>query len=96
MNLSGGLRDCGKPPGYATTSIVQCRYFKQQSPFDYSDRAAEKAARKVLCQSTGFMVGKSSTSRMEALSVSSITSRSTPKPRPPVGGMPYSSAFTKS
>ena len=44
--------------------------------------------------SIGFMVGNSSTSRMEALSVSSITRRSTPKPRPPVGGRPYSSAFT--
>ena len=29
-----------------------------------------------------------------ALSVSSMTRRSTPKPRPPVGGRPYSSAFT--
>ena len=44
--------------------------------------------------SIGFIVGNSSTSRMEALSVSSITRRSTPKPRPPVGGRPYSSAFT--
>ena len=44
--------------------------------------------------SMGFIVGNSSTSRMEALSVSSITRRSTPKPRPPVGGRPYSSALT--
>ena len=44
--------------------------------------------------SIGFIVGNSSTSRMEALSVSSITRRSTPKPRPPVGGRPYSSALT--
>ena len=44
--------------------------------------------------SIGFIVGNSSTSRMEALSVSSMTRRSTPKPRPPVGGRPYSSAFT--
>ena len=47
-------------------------------------------------QSRGFMVGKRSTSRMEALSVSSMTRRSMPKPRPPVGGMPYSKAVTKS
>ena len=45
-------------------------------------------------QSNGFIVGNSSTSRMEAESVSSMMSRSTPKPRPPVGGRPYSRAFT--
>ena len=44
--------------------------------------------------SIGFIVGNSSTSRIDALSVSSITRRSTPKPRPPVGGRPYSSALT--
>ena len=33
---------------------------------------------------------------VEALSVNSITRRSKPKPRPPVGGRPYSNAFTKS
>ena len=49
-----------------------------------------------LSESSGFMVGKSSTSRIVALSVISITMRSSPKPRPPVGGIPYSSAFTKS
>lgn len=38
------------------------------------------------------MVGNSSTSRMEVCPVSSMTSRSTPMPRPPVGGIPYSSA----
>mmetsp|Transcript_126 Transcript_126/g.442 ORF Transcript_126/g.442 Transcript_126/m.442 type:complete len:317 (-) Transcript_126:1043-1993(-) len=36
------------------------------------------------------------TSRMLGESVSSITSRSTPSPMPAVGGMPYSSAVTKS
>ena len=44
--------------------------------------------------SIGFIVGNSRTSRMEALSVSSMTRRSTPKPRPPVGGRPYSKALT--
>ena len=38
-------------------------------------------------QSIFFMVGNSRTSRMDAESVSSITRRSTPKPRPPVGGI---------
>lgn len=47
-------------------------------------------------QPRGFMVGNSRTSRMEAESVSSMTRRSTPKPRPPVGAMPYSNAVTKS
>ena len=45
-------------------------------------------------QSRGFIVGNSSTSRMESELVSSITRRSMPKPRPPVGGMPYSRALT--
>ena len=40
--------------------------------------------------------GNKITSRMLALSVSSIISRSMPTPQPPVGGMPYSSARTKS
>ena len=39
--------------------------------------------------SIGFIVGNSRTSRMEALSVSSITRRSTPKPRPPVDGSDF-------
>ena len=43
---------------------------------------------------SGRIVGNSRTSRMEALSVSSMTRRSTPKPRPPVGGRPYSRALT--
>ena len=49
-----------------------------------------------LPQSMGFIVGKRRTSRMESELVSSMTRRSTPKPRPPVGGMPYSRAVTKS
>ena len=40
--------------------------------------------------------GNRITSRMLGLSVSSIISRSMPTPQPPVGGMPYSSARTKS
>ena len=40
-----------------------------------------------------FVVGKRIASRMP-MPCSSITSRSTPKPMPPVGGMPYSSACT--
>ena len=38
---------------------------------------------------SGFIVGKSRTSRMLSLFVSSITKRSKPKPRPPVGGIIY-------
>jgi multidrug efflux pump len=40
--------------------------------------------------------GNRITSRMLALSVSSITRRSMPMPQPPAGGMPYSSARMKS
>lgn len=40
----------------------------------------------------GRIVGNSKTSRIDALSVRSITKRSTPMPSPPVGGMPYSMA----
>ena len=39
------------------------------------------------------MAGKSTTSRIERRPVSTITSRSIPMPIPPVGGIPYSSAW---
>ena len=44
----------------------------------------------------GRSVGKRMTSRMCVWSVRSMTSRSTPMPRPPVGGIPYSRARRKS
>src|SRR5678815_3940420 len=43
-------------------------------------------------QASGRMYGNSSTSRIEAESVNSITRRSMPTPSPPVGGKPTSSA----
>lgn len=46
----------------------------------------------VFTQVSGRICGNSSTSRMEAESVSSITRRSMPIPSPAVGGIPYSSA----
>mmetsp|Transcript_7498 Transcript_7498/g.9311 ORF Transcript_7498/g.9311 Transcript_7498/m.9311 type:complete len:326 (+) Transcript_7498:112-1089(+) len=45
---------------------------------------------------TGFIVGKSRTSRMESLSVRNIVRRSMPMPQPPVGGRAYSIAVQKS
>lgn len=42
--------------------------------------------------STGFIVGKKSTSLIAGESVRSITIRSMPNPMPPVGGIPSSSA----
>ena len=42
----------------------------------------------------GRIVGNKSTSRIDAASVKSMTNRSIPIPRPPVGGMPYSRAST--
>ena len=41
------------------------------------------------------MYGKSRTSRIEAESVSSITSRSMPIPRPPVGAMHYDADYIR-
>ena len=41
---------------------------------------------------SGFIVGKSRTSRMDGASVNSMTRRSMPMPTPPVGGRPYSMA----
>ena len=40
----------------------------------------------------GRSVGKAITSRIDGLSVNSMTSRSMPMPSPPHGGSPYSSA----
>jgi hypothetical protein len=45
---------------------------------------------------SGFMAGKSITSLMLLVSVSSIVRRSIPMPHPAVGGSPYSSTLTKS
>ena len=42
----------------------------------------------------GRKVGKAITSRIEGLSVNSITKRSMPMPSPPQGGSPYSRAVT--
>ena len=57
-----------------------------------SPRAATAmtAARRIGAQSR--IAGKSTTSRIVRLPVSSITSRSMPMPMPPVGGSPCSSA----
>ena len=43
---------------------------------------------------SGRRVGNRITSRIESTPASSIARRSTPIPRPPVGGIPYSSAST--
>ena len=45
---------------------------------------------------SGFIVGKNSTSWMASFPVMNIVRRSMPMPMPEVGGMPYSSARTKS
>ena len=46
--------------------------------------------------SSGFIVGNRRTSLIEGAPVRSMTSLSTPMPRPPVGAMPYSRAQRKS
>ncbi len=53
---------------------------------------AQIRARRLCAQVSGFISGNSSTSRMEAELVKSMTSRSMPMPSPAVGGMPYSRA----
>src|SRR5690606_17123918 len=45
---------------------------------------------------SGLSSGNSTTSRMLGTSASSIANLSMPRPRPPVGGMPYSNAAMKS
>mmetsp|Transcript_4793 Transcript_4793/g.19541 ORF Transcript_4793/g.19541 Transcript_4793/m.19541 type:complete len:254 (-) Transcript_4793:1187-1948(-) len=45
---------------------------------------------------SGFIAGKSRTSRIEALSVRNMVSRSMPQPQPPVGARPCSNATQKS
>src|SRR6185295_12168237 len=58
---------------------------------DDQERAAQ-CRRYARNQASGRMCGNRMTSRIDALSVSSMTSRSSPKPPPAVGGMPCSSA----
>src|SRR5690606_4818586 len=53
-------------------------------------------AYKLRRQTSGRICGNRITSRIEGESVKSITRRSIPMPSPAVGGMPYSSARTKS
>src|SRR3990170_3180011 len=48
------------------------------------------------CEPLSRRWGKRITSRMEVWPVSAITSRSMPRPRPPQGGIPYSSAVRNS
>ena len=63
-----------------------------------ADSPGERLVRPRSCRCpmrySGRMCGNSSTSRIEGEFVYSITSRSTPKPKPAVGGMPYSKART--
>ena len=64
-------------------NVYNSNYYSS-SPSSLADSAAVR----------GFIVGNRRTSRIDAESVRSITKRSTPKPRPPVGGIPCSRAIT--
>ena len=64
--------------------------------FPQTRKALQNQAFSAFQFSKGFIVGNRITSRMELAPHSSMAQRSMPKPRPPVGGMPYSSAMTKS
>ncbi len=92
-----------------TTNPTACQHTRCSVPLQNADfyilftfvpcgiaKEAKPVAKPLLCgfYVSGFMVGKRSTSLIEGESVRSITSLSTPKPRPPVGGIPYSRAVT--
>ena len=72
-----------KPPTVSTTVYVP----PPRSCFPRSAGTAERYP-----PASGRRVGKRTTSRMLAASASSMTNRSTPMPRPAVGGRPYSMA----
>jgi len=57
---------------------------------DRHPRRGQRAAQSRTARSAG----NSTTSRIDSLPVRSITKRSIPKPRPPVGGIPYERAST--
>ena len=80
---------------------VQCTWVVAQtqskllgSTLHWALSKPEPAPRAFQC--SRFNAGNKITSRMLALLVSNIIKRSMPMPHPPVGGMPYSSARTKS
>jgi len=76
--------------------IAQCAQYRQAADarVEHANRAGRINHRAVRHHSgrlgLGAHVRNSSTSRIEGESVKNITSRSTPSPRPAVGGMPYS------
>jgi hypothetical protein len=76
-----GREDCAQSAQHRQTA---------DAGIEHADRTDRYAAR----QDSGRRCGNSSTSRIDAEFVYSITRRSTPSPRPAVGGMPYSSART--
>ena len=57
-----------------------------------AEAVSAAAAIAFFSESSGFIVGNRSTSRMDAASVRNMTRRSIPMPTPPVGGRPYSIA----
>ena len=78
------------PAGTArpTAVDVHVEVAVQAAPPDGSSRSSSAAPRSC----SGRRVGKSTTSRIDPTSASSITNRSMPMPRPTVGGRPYSRA----
>src|SRR5260370_39994267 len=83
--------------GYSISIAPHARRLERGSLSDYLDNAAEADRAPPFARTRhpfGGSVGKARTPRIEGLSVSSMTSRSMPMPRPPVGGRPYSRAVT--
>ena len=86
----------GKPRGISQIDEILAGIASAQSPQyrQTADARIEDADRDARRQDSGRMCGNSRTSRIDGEFVYSMTSRSTPKPSPAAGGMPYSSART--
>src|ERR1700691_519624 len=90
------LGSVGKPGGISQVDEV-LRGHRAAQGAQYgqpTDARIEYADRNRRRQASGRMCGNSRTSRIDGEFVYSMTSRSTPRPSPAVGGMPYSSART--
>ena len=76
----------------ASTTATGARTFRRADTRGTSTGRRAGRERPGVQSLSGRRVGKSTTSRIDGVSVSSITRRSMPMPRPPVGGRPYSRA----
>ena len=83
-------RSGGSPSGRSTTSWPTSIALRAPASWDGASSRRSRSALYGVERSAG----NSTTSRIVSRPVSSITSRSMPRPSPPVGGIPYESAST--